>query len=77
MDKMRLDQMPQCNGDLRKLRLEAGLSQNKLARAADLDRATISSAERGGEVTDLTLSKLAAALSKALGTAVPASQLQK
>jgi DNA-binding XRE family transcriptional regulator len=69
--------MPKCNGELRKLRLEAGLSQNKLARTADLDRTTISSAERGDEVTDLTLSKLATALSKALGTSIAASRLQK
>ena len=68
--------MPRCNGELKKLRLEAGLSQNKLASRSDLDRATISSAERGGEVTDLTLSKLASALSKALNIAVPASRLQ-
>jgi len=74
---LRAHKMPQCNGDLKRLRLEAGLSQNKLARAADLDRTTISSAERGGDVTDLTISKLATALSKALGTQVLAARLQK
>jgi DNA-binding XRE family transcriptional regulator len=69
--------MPQCNGELKKLRLEAGLSQNKLARAADLDRTTISSAERGEEVTDLTLSKLATALSRVLGKEIPAIRIQR
>ncbi len=58
--------MPVCNGKLKHLRQEAGFSQNKLARAADLDRATISSAERGAEVTELTLHKIASALSKTL-----------
>lgn len=62
--------MPRCNGEVRKLRFEAGLSQNKLARLADLDRSTVSSAENSGEVSDLTMAKLTSALEKALGRPV-------
>jgi transcriptional regulator with XRE-family HTH domain len=59
-----------CAGEIKKLRLAAGLSQNRLARLADLDRGTVSSAENGGEVSELTVSKLSTALSNALGQAV-------
>ena len=67
--------MPVCSGQLKKLRLEAGLSQNKLARAADLDRTTVSSAERGAEVTDLTVSKLSSALAERLRRPVTENHL--
>lgn len=59
--------MPKCNGQLKKLRLQARLSQNALARKADLDRTTVSSAERGSEISELTLSKLVTSLSSELG----------
>lgn len=62
--------MPTCTARLRGLRMEAGLSQNKLARIADLDRTTISNAERGSEVSDLTVAKLAQGLSEASGRAI-------
>lgn len=52
---------------IKALRLEAKLSQNHLARLADLDRATVSKAEKGGAVSELTLHKMAAALSQQLG----------
>ena len=69
--------MAKCNGDLKKLRLEAGWSQNKLARAADLDRTTISNAERGMDVSDLTLSKIVNALTEKLGKRVNQSRITK
>ena len=47
---------------IRKLRLRAGLSQNALARRANLDRATVASAEAMKAVSDVSLAKLAAAL---------------
>jgi DNA-binding XRE family transcriptional regulator len=45
----------------------AKLSQNQLARKANIDRQTISNAERGLEVTELTLAKLLPALAAELG----------
>lgn len=51
---------------IKTLRLEARLSLNHLARLADLDRATVSKAEKGGAVSELTLHKMAAALSQEL-----------
>jgi transcriptional regulator with XRE-family HTH domain len=50
------------NGKIKSLRLQQGLSQNGLARKADLDRATVASAERGRNVSDLSMSKIATAL---------------
>lgn len=51
---------------IKALRLEAKLSLNHFARLADLDRATVSKAEKGGTVSELTLHKMAAALSQEL-----------
>ena len=60
--------MPVCNGDaVKKLRLEAMLSANKLARYADLDRGTISAIERGKYVSEISVAKLLSALSGQLG----------
>jgi DNA-binding XRE family transcriptional regulator len=50
------------NSKIKSLRLQQGLSQNALARKADLDRATIASAERGRKISDLSMSKIATAL---------------
>lgn len=58
--------MPKCKPNLKQLRLEAKLSQNRLARHADLDRTTVSSAENGHEVSEITVSKLSSALTVAL-----------
>lgn len=69
--------MPQCNGQLKTMRLQAKLSQNGLARKADLDRTTVSNAERGLEISELTLSKLTSALSTELGQDVLADRLTK
>lgn len=69
--------MPQCNAQLKSYRLQAGLSQNKLARKAELDRTTVSNAERGQEVSELTVSKLASALSAELGHEISLDQLSK
>ena len=69
--------MPQCNGQLKKMRLQAGLSQSGFARKADLDRTTVSKAERGREISELTLSKLIFALSAALGQDIPEEQITK
>lgn len=55
---------------VKQLRMQAGLSQNKLARRADLDRSTISNAERGKEVSDLTVRKLEIAFSEVLGRSI-------
>lgn len=52
---------------LKSLRLQAKLSQNKLAVKAELDRTTVSNAENGHNVSEITISKLIAALSKELG----------
>ncbi|MER9456561.1 helix-turn-helix transcriptional regulator [Mesorhizobium sp. M0478] len=49
--------------NLRKLRVEQGLSQERLALAADIDRAYVGRVERGSEnVTTDTLEALAGAL---------------
>ena len=64
-----------CNGKLKSYRMQAGLSQNKLAREADLERGTVSNAERGREVTDLTIAKLATALSAKLGKEITLEEL--
>lgn len=47
---------------IKALRLSAGMSQNALARKANLDRATVAAAENGKGVNDLSLSKIAVAL---------------
>ena len=69
--------MPQCNGQLKTMRLQAKLSQNGLARKADLDRTTVSNAERGLEISELTLSKLTSALSTELGQEIPQERIIK
>jgi transcriptional regulator with XRE-family HTH domain len=51
---------------LKSLRLEAKLSVSQFARLADLDRATVSKAEKGGAVSELSLHKIAATLSEEL-----------
>lgn len=68
--------MPACTARLRDLRLEAGLSQSKLAQAADLDRTTVSHAEQGLDVSDLTVSKIVKALSVKLGRKVEADEIR-
>jgi transcriptional regulator with XRE-family HTH domain len=59
--------MPKCSDQLRVLRLKSGLSQNRLARDADLDRGTVSNAERGIEIQELSLARILQALSRRLG----------
>lgn len=61
---------------IKKLRTEARLSQNKLAAKADLDRGTISNCENGGTPSDITVAKLCAALSEALGREVTEGDLR-
>lgn len=60
---------------IKSLRLEAKLSLNQFARLADLDRATVSKAEKGGVVSELTLYKIAAALGRQLDRRLDASEL--
>lgn len=60
---------------IKKLRTEARLSQNRLAAKADLDRGTISNCENGGQPSDMTLAKLASALSEALGRPITETDL--
>lgn len=69
--------MPQCNGQLKTLRLQAKLSQNGLARKAELDRTTVSNAERGREVSELTVSKLASTLSDELSQEIGQDRILK
>jgi transcriptional regulator with XRE-family HTH domain len=67
--------MPACNDQLRQLRLEAGLSKSKLAQAADMDRGTVSHAENGNSVSEVTIPRLAKALSIKLGRKVEANEI--
>lgn len=60
---------------IKQMRLEARMSQNQLARKAELDRGTVASAEAGKSVQDLTLSKIASALSAALGRPVDIEEI--
>ncbi len=60
---------------IKSLRLEAKLSLNQFARLADLDRATVSKAEKGGAVSELTLHKIAAALGRQLDRSLDADEL--
>lgn len=60
---------------IKSLRLEAKLSLNQLARLADLDRATVSKAEKGGVVSELTLHKIAATLGRQLNRNLVADEL--
>ena len=63
------------NAKMKNLRLQAQLSQNQLARAANLDRGTISAAENGRAVQELSRAKIAAALSTALGRRIEADSM--
>ena len=63
MPVQKKQQMPICSPRLKQIRLEARLSQNRLARLADLDRGTVARAERGDDVSDLSIAKMAQALS--------------
>lgn len=60
---------------IKSLRLEAKLSVNQFARLADLDRATVSKAEKGCAVSELTLHKIAGALAGQLGRKLTADDL--
>ena len=60
---------------IKRLRMEAGVSQNQLARKANLDRGTVASAENGGAPSELTTSKLARALGELLGRSVDNEEL--
>lgn len=60
---------------IKSLRLQTKLSLNQLARLADLDRATVSKAEKGGAVSELTLHKIAAALGQQLDRSLDADEL--
>lgn len=60
---------------IKSFRLEAKLSLNQLARLADLDRATVAKAEKGGVVSELTLHKIAAALGRQLDRSLNADEL--
>ena len=61
---------------LRALRESAGLSQNQLARKANLDRGTIAAAEAGKLVQDLTWAKIAKALGAEHGRTVEIEEIR-
>ena len=67
--------MPACSARLKDLRIEAGLSQSRLARAADVDRGTVVNAEAGKRISDLSAAKLAKALSSGIGRKIPVSEI--
>lgn len=67
--------MPKCNKSLKEFRLQAKWSQNKFAREADLDRATISNAENGKEVSELTIAKMVSALARGLKSEISPQQI--
>ena len=76
--------MPKCSEKLKRLRLDAGWSQNRLAREAGIDPGTVSSAERGAEVLELSLVRILKALSTNAGREIdiaevlaPLNELQK
>ena len=73
----RVSKMPECNGEVRRLRMAAGLSQNKAASRADLDRTTYRKAELGEPVSELTVEKIATGFSEVSGKTVTAAQLLK
>jgi transcriptional regulator with XRE-family HTH domain len=63
MDKDRTKEKAAFGDRLRTLRLSAGLSQEQLGEAADLDRTYISSTERGRRNISLTaITQIASAL---------------
>jgi transcriptional regulator with XRE-family HTH domain len=62
--------MTNCTPKLRDLRMQAGLSQNALSRLANLDRGTISSAENGKDVQELSIRKALGAIGTKLGREV-------
>lgn len=55
-----------CKDRVRKLRMQAGLSQAKLARMADLDRTTVSNVENGKNVEELSITKILKILNEEL-----------
>ena len=58
--------MLRASNSLKTLRLEAGVSLSKFARMSDLDRGTVTNAEGGKPVSELTGAKLIKTLSKTL-----------
>lgn len=64
-----------CNSKIKMLRLQAGMSQNKLASRAELDRNTVRNAENGLPVSELTVYKLSHTLSELLEQPVNPNEL--
>ena len=68
--------MPKGNGQIKKLRIQMQLSQNKAAGRVGVDSATYRRAENGTEnVTELTLEKIAAGFSSLLKRPISAAAL--
>ena len=55
--------------------MQAGLSQSRLARMADLDRTTVSNAENGKDVQELTISKIIRILNEELDLAITVEEV--
>lgn len=67
--------MPKCTPKLKEHRIKAGLSQNALSRLADLDRGTISNAENGKDVQELSISKMLRPIGERLGKEIDMSDV--
>jgi len=59
--------IPRCNEQVKKLRFQTQLSQNKMANRANIDSATYRRAENGTEnVTEMTVERIAMAFTTLL-----------
>lgn len=68
--------MPRCNEQVKKLRFQTQLSQNKLAGRAGIDSATYRRAENGNDnVAELTVERIASALSTLLKRPISSASL--
>jgi transcriptional regulator with XRE-family HTH domain len=60
---------------LEELRVRAGLSKNRLAALAGIDRGTVRKAEEGQAIQDVKLAKILNALGKELGRDIGANEV--
>jgi len=68
--------MPKCNNQVKKLRIQTQLSQNKLAHKAGLDSGTYRKAEHGKEsVSEMTIERITAAFKSLLKIEIASASL--